>query len=72
MVMGYADPFEALFAFPRALENRLSSDWLGVVFPEIGWGTTTAAMRTYPPVNIFEQGDDLVAIVECPESKKKI
>jgi hypothetical protein len=29
MVMGYADPFETLFAFQRALENRLSSDWLG-------------------------------------------
>jgi HSP20 family protein len=46
MVMGYADPFEMLFAFQRALENRLSSDWLG---------TTTAAMGTYPPINVFQQ-----------------
>ena len=61
MVMGYADPFETLFAFQRALENRLSSDWLG---------TTTAAMGTYPPINVFQQGDDLVAIVELPGINK--
>lgn len=61
MVMGYADPFETLFAFQRALENRLSSDWLG---------TTTAAMGTYPPINVFQQGDDLVAIVELPGVNK--
>ena len=62
MVMGYADPFETLFAFQRALENRLSSDWLG---------TTTAAMGAYPPVNVFQQGDDLVAIVELPGVNKE-
>lgn len=61
MVMGYADPFETLFAFQRALENRLSSDWLG---------TTTAAIGAYPPVNVFQQGDDLVAIVELPGVNK--
>ncbi len=61
MVMGYADPFETLFAFQRALENRLSSDWLG---------TTTAAMGAYPPINVFQQGDDLVAIVELPGVNK--
>ena len=61
MVIGYADPFETLFAFQRALENRLSSDWLG---------TTTAAMGTYPPINVFQQGDDLVAIVELPGVNK--
>jgi HSP20 family protein len=62
MVMGYSDPFETLFAFQRALENRLSSDWLG---------TTTASMGTYPPVNVFQQGDDLVAIVELPGVNKE-
>ena len=61
MVMGYADPFETLFAFQRALENRLSSDWLG---------TTTAAIGTYPPINVFQQGDDLIAIVELPGVNK--
>jgi HSP20 family protein len=62
MVMGYADPFETLFAFQRALENRLASDWLG---------TTSASMGTYPPVNVFQQGDDLVAIVELPGVNKE-
>jgi HSP20 family protein len=62
MIMGYADPFETLFAFQRALENRLASDWLG---------TTTASMGAYPPVNVFQQGDDLVAIVELPGVQKE-
>jgi HSP20 family protein len=62
MVMGYADPFETLFAFQRALENRLSSDWLG---------TSTAAVGAYPPVNVLQQGDDLVAIVELPGVNKE-
>jgi HSP20 family protein len=62
MIMGYADPFETLFAFQRALENRLASDWLG---------TTTASMGTYPPVNVFQQDDDLVAIVELPGLNKE-
>ena len=57
MVIRYADPFEALFSFQRALENRLSSDWLG---------NTTAGTGSYPPVNLFQKGDDLVAIIELP------
>ena len=62
MSMRYADPFETLFAFQRALENRLSSDWLG---------NTTAGMGAYPPINVFQQGDDLVAIVELPGVNKE-
>jgi HSP20 family protein len=57
MALQYADPFEALFSFQRALENRLSSDWLA---------NTTAGTGSYPPINVFQQGDDLVAIVELP------
>ena len=57
MVMRYADPFEALFSLQRALENRLSSDW---------FGNATAGTGTYPPINVFQQGDDLVAIIELP------
>jgi len=61
MIMRYADPLEALFAFQRALENRLESDWLR---------GSAASMGTYPPVNLFQQGDDLVAIVELPGVNK--
>ena len=52
MIMRYADPFDALFAFQQALEERLSSDWLS---------GGTAGFGGYPPVNLFQQGDDLVA-----------
>ncbi len=62
MVFGYADPFGTLFQFQRALENRLSSDWLA---------STTASMGAYPPVNVFQQGEDLVAIVELPGVNKE-
>ena len=60
MIM-YADPIEALFAFQQALQNRLSSDWLG---------RSTAGVGGYPPLNVFQQGDDLVAIVELPGVNK--
>ena len=56
MVTRYVDPFEALFAFQRALENRLSSDWLG---------NTTAGTGSYPPVNLFQRGDDLDGPATC-------
>ena len=59
--MEYTDPLDALFAFQRALENRLSSGWLG---------SSTAAGGAYPPINVFQQGDDLVAIVEMPGVNK--
>ena len=61
MVMGYADPFETLFAFQRALENRLSSDWLG---------TTTAAIGTYPPIDVFSREMTLSPLSNCRASIK--
>ena len=61
MVMRYADPFDTLFAFQQALENRQLSDWLG---------SSTAGMGSYPPINVFQQGDDLVAIIELPGVNK--
>ncbi len=57
MAIRYADPFDALFAFQRALDSRLASDWMG---------STTAGSGSYPPINVFQQGEDLVAIVEIP------
>jgi HSP20 family protein len=62
MVIRYADPFDALVAFQRALENRAASDWMG---------GTTAGSGSYPPINVFQQGDDLVAIIELPGVDKK-
>jgi HSP20 family protein len=57
----YNDPFEALFALQRALDARHDSDWMG---------ESTAGIGSYPPMNIFQKGDDFVAIVELPGVSK--
>jgi HSP20 family protein len=56
-MMTFDDPFETLFAIQRALDSRRASDWMG--------GGTTG-VGSFPPINIFERDDDLVAIVELP------
>jgi HSP20 family protein len=50
-------PFQAVLDLQRALEGRMGSDWLR---------GATAGRGAYPPVNVFQQGDDLVAIMELP------
>jgi len=50
-------PFEALFTLQRALDARIASDWMG---------RGTAASGSFPPINIFQKGDDLVVVVELP------
>jgi HSP20 family protein len=57
MVSGYGNPFEALLALQRALDARSASEWLGA---------GTAAAGSFPPINVFQQGDDFVAIIELP------
>jgi HSP20 family protein len=57
MSMSFNDPFDALFALQRALEGRRGSEWIG---------RGTAAGGSYPPVNIFQQGDDFIAVLEVP------
>lgn len=56
------NPFEALFALQRALEASRASDWIG---------GGTAASGSFPPINIFQQGHDLVAIIELPGLDRK-
>ena len=48
-------PLDALFEFQRALEFRLDSEWLR---------GATAGSGAFPPINVFQQGDSLVAIIE--------
>jgi len=50
-------PLDALFDLQRALEARLDSDWLS---------GSTAGTGAFPPINVFQQGDGLVAILELP------
>ena len=57
MITRYADPFDALFRLQRELEGRRASDWLD---------DTTSGTGAYPPINVFQQGHDFVAIVELP------
>jgi HSP20 family protein len=57
MFTAFADPFNALLDLQRALETRLASDWLQ---------DSTTSRGPFPPINVFQQGDDIVAIVELP------
>jgi HSP20 family protein len=56
-MIGQYDALDALFDFQRTLEARLQSDWLR--------GGTGGA-GAFPPINVFQQGDNLVAILEVP------
>jgi len=62
MLTSFNDPFAAMLALQRALEARLASDWMG---------GGTAGMGGYPPINIFQQGDDFVAVIELPGIDKE-
>ena len=53
--------FDALFGLQKALESRLASDWLG---------DSTATRGPFPPINVFQKGDDFVAVVELPGVSK--
>ena len=55
------DALEALVDFQQALESRLESDWLQ---------TATSGGGAFPAINVFHQGDGLVAIVEVPGVSK--
>jgi HSP20 family protein len=57
MIATTADPFDTLFRLQRALEGRLASNWLE---------PTTSGIGAFPPINVFQQGHDFVAILELP------
>ena len=59
--MAFIDPFEALFSLQRALDARRESDWLQ---------DQTASQGPFPPINVFQQSSDLLAIVELPGVEK--
>jgi HSP20 family protein len=50
-------PLDALFDLQRALEARLDSNWLD---------GSTAGTGAFPPINVFQQGDSLLAVLEVP------
>jgi HSP20 family protein len=57
MTTAYTDPFDALFNLQRALDARSSSEWLQ---------NQTASQGPFPPINVFQQRDQILAIVELP------
>ncbi len=61
MAANFDDPFEALFNLQRALEARRASDWLE---------DATTSIGPFPPINVFQQGEDYLAIIELPGVNK--
>ena len=57
MLARFENTFDALLRLQRDLEGRFASNWLG---------QSTASMGAFPPINVFRQGDNLVAVVELP------
>jgi HSP20 family protein len=53
----FADPSDTLFNLQRALEAHIASDWLH---------DQTAAQGPFPPINVFQQGENILAIIELP------
>jgi HSP20 family protein len=62
MAMLFPDPFDALVQFQRALDDFRSSGWLDA---------GPSGSGTYPPLNVFHQGDDIVIITEVPGVRKE-
>jgi HSP20 family protein len=56
MISGYSDPVELLLNLQRALDAQTTSGWLQ---------NQTASQGPFPPIN-FQQGDDILAIIELP------
>jgi len=51
------DRLDALHALQQALERSFDSDWLR---------GSTGGIGSFPPINVFQQGEDFVAIAELP------
>ena len=61
MAMRLFDPFEHLLALQNALETARTSDWME---------GSTGGGGTYPPVNVFRQGDGFAIVAEIPGVEK--
>ena len=57
MITTFADPFDALLSLQRELEARFASAWLQDM---------TTSRGPFPPINVFQQGEDLLALMELP------
>jgi HSP20 family protein len=57
MITAFANPFDTLLSLQRELDAQTASGWLQ--------GQTTS-QGPFPPINVFQQGDDYLAIIELP------
>jgi HSP20 family protein len=57
----FPDPFNTLLGLQEALDAFRASDWLQ---------SSLSGGGSYPPINIFRKGDDLVLIAEVPGVNK--
>lgn len=55
------DPIDALLRLQNALDSYRSADW---------FGTGTASSGAYPPLNVFQQDDNVVIVAEVPGVNK--
>ena len=62
MVVRMRDPFAALAAVQRAMDGVMGGDWLG---------TRTAGAGAYPPVSVFNDGEDFVVVAELPGVRRE-
>jgi HSP20 family protein len=61
MSMRFTDPLDALLNLQRALDATQASDWLHDL---------TTSRGPFPPINVFQQGEDILAIIELPGVNK--
>jgi HSP20 family protein len=61
MALYYSDPFETLFQFQNALDQLRSSNWLQA---------SPSGGGSYPPMNVFRKGEDVVMVIEVPGVRK--
>lgn len=59
--MVYSDAFETLMQLQQAFDTSRTSSWLN---------TSTSGAGSYPPLNVFSKGDDIVIVAETPGLKK--
>lgn len=55
------DPFGTFLQFQQALDALRASSWLE---------SSTSGGGTFPPVNVFRKGDDIVILTELPGIRK--
>jgi HSP20 family protein len=61
MAVFFPDAFDTLFQFQQALDELRASDWLQA--GPSGGGS-------FPPLNVFRKGDDVVIVTEVPGVQK--